>query len=186
MGYCMVSNCLNRKDRRSFKFPRHKYRQILWIEAIGSLGPKEWHSNKDYRICQDHFKPSDFEGKGHRLKRQAVPSIFNDSKIYLKKVLAPQKQQIIQGSPLDHATVASSRPSPECSLATRNTEVNFSQTSRGNLYEVTESKSLRTWDSKSLYELHGIESKSSSDPDQVSDGVPVELLAQTPLLDSLL
>ncbi|XP_059615192.1 uncharacterized protein LOC132260840 [Phlebotomus argentipes] len=94
-GICCVSTCRrrlerNRKNVKSFPFPNDSKRRKIWIAAVQNV-QKNWTFSTFNRICNEHFKSSDFyaneKTKEITLKTTAVPSIFlKDASVVVKSI----------------------------------------------------------------------------------------------------
>lgn len=78
MVKCSVFNCAIATGERSlFSLPKNDESRVKWLNFLISSG-KEVHENVFYRICENHFLPTDFINceKIKRLKPGSVPSIL--------------------------------------------------------------------------------------------------------------
>ncbi|KAJ1528144.1 hypothetical protein ONE63_008058 [Megalurothrips usitatus] len=72
---CSAPNCFN-SSRDGFalvNFPKNQWQRTKWIQAMGRDG---WTPKPSDRICEVHFKPSDWTDFRKLLRRSAVPSVF--------------------------------------------------------------------------------------------------------------
>lgn len=76
MVKCVVSSCLNRRDRglsrtpkRFFSFPKDPVRIKVWLAALRE--PDKQHQAENHVICEDHFLPEDISESG--VSPDAIP-----------------------------------------------------------------------------------------------------------------
>lgn len=90
-GICCVTNCRKRLERnkrnvKSFSFPNDVKRRKQWIQAVQSV-QKNWIPSSFNRICNEHFKKTDFytSDKSNELllKASAVPTIFTGNHLMI-------------------------------------------------------------------------------------------------------
>ena len=56
---CIIQSCSPRAGGSRFRFPANPKRKKLWLKALHLN--QEYITVKDPRVCEKHFKPSDFK-----------------------------------------------------------------------------------------------------------------------------
>ena len=97
---CEVRSCTynSRKSGKSFhRFPKNPVLRAVWISATGRRRLK---SNRDSRLCSDHFRPSDYvQGKKQpTLKPGSIPRLkLGNKDVQMSQVQLGERKETEQG-----------------------------------------------------------------------------------------